>query len=116
LPLQTKIHTPAQLCGCLFGGVIRFDNVEDAGCALVDAKQRSVGRSIDMEWNGADRCIDAGSGPVKLPITKHHIGERRRLQCRMSERRNAAQADGSAANSTKLQRIILPMRVPAPVA
>src|SRR5262245_45364906 len=50
LPLQTKIRAPAQLCGCLFGGNvdIRFDNVEDTGCALVDAKQRSVGRSIDM--------------------------------------------------------------------
>jgi len=56
---------PAELCGCLLGGnvVIRLDNVEDAGCSLVDTKERSAGGSIDM---ARDRAYGA-STPVPGP-------------------------------------------------
>jgi hypothetical protein len=56
---------PAELGGCLLGGnvVIGLDNVEDAGCALVDAEEGGVGGSIDMEGIGPAAASTPLPGP-----------------------------------------------------
>jgi hypothetical protein len=56
---------PAELGGCLLGGnvVIGLANVEDAGCALVDAEEGGVGGSIDMAGIGPAAASTPLPGP-----------------------------------------------------
>jgi NitT/TauT family transport system ATP-binding protein len=104
---------PAELGDGLFAAnvVIRLDNIEDAGCAFVDAKDGRISGGIDMQRKRADGLIGAGAGAVELPIAKHHASERWRVQCSIFESCNAAHANRPAANRTKVERIILPMRL-----